>query len=102
LTYFWIINYFSHHKSSTYHEKKTFRNLHRDLGYFYGLIISFAFRTNDEPPDMWHPEKYTTKTRATQVQLPEESEITDDFAKDLGKKLGIDDKMRRQTVKRNV
>jgi hypothetical protein len=29
---------------------------------------------------MWHPEKYTTKTRATQVQLPEESGITDDFA----------------------
>jgi hypothetical protein len=50
---------------------------------------------------MWHPEKYTTKTRATQVQLPEESGITDDFAKDLGK-TGIDDKMRRQTVKRNV
>jgi hypothetical protein len=49
---------------------------------------------------MWHPEKYTTKTRATQVQLPEESGITDDFAKDLGKKLGIDDKMRRQTVKK--
>jgi hypothetical protein len=38
---------------------------------------------------MWHPEKYTTKTRATQVQLPEESGITDDFAKDLGKKLGL-------------
>jgi hypothetical protein len=50
---------------------------------------------------MWHPEKYTTKTRVTQVQLPEESGITDDFAKDLGK-TGIDDKMRRQTVKRNV
>jgi hypothetical protein len=42
--FYTIINYFSHHKSSTYHEKKTFRNLHRDLGYFYiGLIISFAF-----------------------------------------------------------
>jgi hypothetical protein len=51
---------------------------------------------------MWHPEKYTTKTRATQVQLPEESGITDDFAKDLGKKLGIDDKMRRQTVKKEM
>jgi hypothetical protein len=69
-------------------KKKTFRN--RDLGYFYiGLIISCLFRANDEPPDMWHPEKYTTKTRATQVQLPEESGITDDFAKDLGKKLGL-------------
>jgi hypothetical protein len=38
---------------------------------------------------MWHPEKYTTKTRATQVQLPEKAEITDDFAGDLGKKLGL-------------
>jgi hypothetical protein len=85
-------------------KKKTFRNLHRDLGYFYiGLIISFAFSgLMMNHRDMWHPEKYTTKTRATQVQLPEESEITDDFAKDLGKKLGIDDKMRRQTVKKEM
>jgi hypothetical protein len=54
-------------------KKKTFRNLHRDLGYSI-LIIPLPFPTNDET-DMWHPEKYTTKTRATQVQLPEESEL---------------------------
>ncbi|MFB0911058.1 MAG: hypothetical protein QMA99_08990, partial [Flavobacterium sp.] len=72
-------------------KKKTFRNLHRDLGYFYiGLIISFAFSgLMMNHRDMWHPEKYTTETKAIQVQLPEESEITDDFAEDLGKKLGI-------------
>jgi hypothetical protein len=68
-------------------KKKTFRNLHRDLGYSI-LIIPLPFPTNDET-DMWHPEKYTTKTRATQVQLPERKANYDDFAKDLGKKLGL-------------
>jgi hypothetical protein len=50
LTYFYtIINYFSHHKSSTM--KKRLSVTYTDLGYFYiGLIISFAFPTNDEPP----------------------------------------------------
>jgi hypothetical protein len=48
---------------------------------------------------MWHPEKYTTETRVTQVQLPEESGITDDFA-GFRQETGIDDKMRRQTVKK--
>jgi hypothetical protein len=52
LTYFYtIINYFSHHKSSTYHEKKDFRNLHRDLGYsILDLSFPLPFPTNDEPP----------------------------------------------------
>jgi hypothetical protein len=36
---------------------------------------------------MWHPEKIYY--RATQVQLPEESGITDDFAKDLGRNWGL-------------
>ncbi len=82
-------------------KKQTFRNLHRDLGYFYiGLIISFAFSgLMMNHRESWHPEKYTTQTRAIQVTLPDETEITDDFAKDLGKKLGVDDKMRRQMVK---
>ena len=85
-------------------KKKTFRNLHRDLGYFYiGLIVSFALSgLMMNHRDMWHPEKYTTETKAIKVQLPEESEITDDFAEDLGKKLEIDDKMRRQTVKKET
>jgi hypothetical protein len=85
-------------------KKINFRNLHRDLGYFYiGLIISFAFSgliMNHR--DSWHPEKYTTETKALEVQLPEESAINDDFAKDLGKKLGIDDKMRRQMIKKET
>ncbi len=80
-----------------------FRNLHRDLGYFYiGLIISFAFSgllMNHR--DMWHAEKYTTETKAIKVQLPEESKITEDFAKELGDKLGIDDKFRRHNVKKD-
>jgi hypothetical protein len=85
-------------------KKKTFRNLHRDLGYFYiGLIVSFAFSgLMMNHRDMWHPEKYTTETREVQVTLPEESEINEEFATDLGTKLGIEDKMRRQTVKKGT
>ncbi|MEZ7498928.1 PepSY-associated TM helix domain-containing protein [Flavobacterium sp. Arc3] len=85
-------------------KKKTFRNLHRDLGYFYiGLIVSFALSgLMMNHRDMWHPEKYTTETKAIEVTLPQESEINEEFAKDLGKKLGIEDKMRRQMVKKGM
>lgn len=83
-------------------KKKTFRNLHRDLGYFYiGLIVSFAISgLMMNHRDSWHPEKYTTETKAIEVQLPDESKIDDKFVEDLGKKLGIEDKMRRQMVKK--
>ncbi|RKS98760.1 PepSY-associated TM helix domain-containing protein [Flavobacterium sp. 123] len=82
-------------------KKINFRNLHRDLGYFYiGLIVSFAFSgLMMNHREMWHPEKYTTETKAIEVKLPEESKITEEFAKNLGKQLGIDDKMRRQMVR---
>ena len=57
------------------------RNLHRDLGYFYiGLIISFAFSgllMNHR--DIWHPEKYTTETKAITVKLPEENKIDEKY-----------------------
>ncbi|WP_040473790.1 PepSY-associated TM helix domain-containing protein [Flavobacterium frigoris] len=84
-------------------KKKTLRNLHRDLGYFYiGLIVSFAFSgLMMNHREAWHPEKYTSETKSIEVQLPEESKINEDFAKDLGKKLGIDDKFRRQRIKKN-
>jgi hypothetical protein len=85
-------------------KKKTFRNLHRDLGYFYiGLIVSFALSgLMMNHRDSWHPEKYTTETKAIEVQLPAESEINEKFAEDLGEKLGIDDKFRRHNVKKDV
>lgn len=85
-------------------KKINFRNLHRDLGYFYiGLIVSFAFSgLMMNHRDMWHPEKYTTETKAIEIKLPEESKITEDFAKDLGKKLGIDDKFRRHNLKKGT
>lgn len=84
--------------------KQTFRNLHRDLGYFYiGLIVSFAFSgLMMNHRDMWHPDKYTTETKSIEVTLPEESEINEEFAKDLGTKLGIDDKFRRHNVKKGT
>ena len=85
-------------------KKKTFRNLHRDLGYFYiGLIVSFAFSgLMMNHREYWHPEKYTTETNAIQVKIPEEKALNESFAKDLGKQLGIDDKMRRQMVKKGI
>lgn len=85
-------------------KKKTFRNLHRDLGYFYiGLIVSFAFSgLMMNHRDSWHPEKYTAETKAIEVLLPEESKINEDFAKDLGKKLGIEDKFRRHKIKKEL
>ncbi|MEO8517389.1 MAG: PepSY-associated TM helix domain-containing protein [Flavobacterium sp.] len=77
------------------------RGLHRDLGYFYiGLIISFAFSgilMNHR--ESWHPEKYTVETKTIEVKVASEAEITDKYAEDLGKQMGIDDKFRRQKVK---
>ncbi len=82
--------------------KIDFRNLHRDLGYFYiGLIVSFAFSgllMNHR--DMWHADKYTTETKLIQVQLAAENEINDKYAEDLGAALGIEDKFRRQNIKK--
>lgn len=82
--------------------KQTFRNLHRDLGYFYvGLIVSFAISgLMMNHRDSWHPEKYTIKTKAITIRLPSECDLNEDFAKELGSKLGIQDKMRRQMVKK--
>ncbi len=84
--------------------KKTFRNLHRDLGYFYvGLIISFAasgLMMNHR--DSWHPEKYTTETKSIAVQLVAEDQISEKYAESLGKELGIDDKFRRHSIKKGT
>ncbi len=80
------------------------RNLHRDLGYFYiGLIISFAFSgilMNHR--EHWHPEKYTVQTRLIAVNIPKDTEITEKYAEELGKQLGIDDKIRRHKVKKET
>lgn len=77
------------------------RNLHRDLGYFYiGLIISFAFSgilMNHR--EQWHPEKYTVQTKTISVNIPKDMDITEKYAEELGKQLGIDDKIRRHKVK---
>ncbi len=80
------------------------RNLHRDFGYFYmGLIISFAFSgilMNHR--DSWHPQKYTVETRAIEIAIPNEDKINDKFAEIVTKDLDIQDKMRRQNVKKGV
>lgn len=76
------------------------RNLHRDLGYFYiGLIISFALSgilMNHR--DSWHADKYTIETKAINVKIPANANITEEYADSLGKQLGIDDKIRRHKV----
>jgi hypothetical protein len=77
------------------------RELHRDLGYFYiGLIISFALSgilMNHR--DSFHAEKYTVQTKAITVNIPKDTDITEKYAEELGKQLGIDDKIRRHKVK---
>lgn len=85
-------------------KQATIRNLHRDLGYFYiGLIISFAFSgIMMNHRESWHPEKYTVETKAIQVKLPSEDKISEPFADSLGKALGIDDKIRRHSVKKGT
>ncbi len=85
-------------------KQATIRNLHRDLGYFYiGLIISFAasgILMNHR--EHWHPEKYTIETKAIEVKLPAEEKLNEPFADSLGKALGVDDKIRRQSVKKGT
>ena len=85
-------------------KQKLIRDIHRDFGYFYvGLIVSFAFSgilMNHR--ENWHPEKYTVNTKVIKVALPDKSQITEEFAENLGKELGIDDKMRRQSVKKGT
>ncbi|OCB78388.1 PepSY-associated TM helix domain-containing protein [Flavobacterium crassostreae] len=85
-------------------KKINFRNLHRDLGYFYiGLIISFAFSgLMMNHREYWHPDKYTTAIKEITLQLPPEKELNEAYAKIVAKKLGINDKMRRQIVKKGV
>jgi hypothetical protein len=80
--------------------KINFRNLHRDLGYFYvGLIISFATsRILMNHRDSWRAEKYTVETKSINVKIPTNANITEVFVDSLGKTLGIDDKIRRQKV----
>ena len=85
-------------------QQKLVRNIHRDFGYFYvGLIISFAFSgilMNHR--ENWHPEKYTTSIQNIKVKLVPENKINDKYAEQLGKKLGIDDKIRRQAIKKGA
>ena len=85
-------------------KQQLIRNLHRDLGYFYvGLIISFAFSgilMNHR--DHWHPEKYTVETKTVNVAPLNEEMITEKYAEKLVKQLGIDDKMRRHSVKKGM
>ena len=80
----------------------TSRALHRDLGYFYlGLIMSFALSgimLNHR--QVWHPERYTVETKEITITPPAtEAEANEDFAKKVGKEVGVEDKFRRSMVR---
>ncbi len=78
------------------------RAIHRDLGYFYvGLIISFAvsgIMMNHR--NQWHPEKYVIEKSYFDVPPLDESQINDSTVQELVKANGINDKFRRQSVKK--
>jgi hypothetical protein len=83
-------------------KKIKLRSLHRDFGYFYiGLIISFSLSgIIQNHRKSWHPDKYTVATKAVSFNFPnDEKQINEEFTKDLGKKLGIEDEFRRSRVK---
>ncbi len=82
--------------------KINIRTVHRDFGYFYmGLIISFALSgIMQNHRKSWHPEKYTVETKNISITLPaNEKEITEEYSKALGAKLGIKDNFRRLNLK---
>jgi hypothetical protein len=81
---------------------QTIRTIHRDFGYFYlGLIISFALSgIMMNHRDHWHPEKYTIENKSIQVKLPHEDDLTEKYAENLAKEIGITDKLKRQMVKK--
>ena len=85
-------------------KQKNIRAIHRDLGYFYlGLIISFAASgVLMNHRDSWHPEKYTIETKTIQAKLLPEDQITEKYAENLAKEMGVDDKFRRSNVKKGM
>ena len=84
-------------------KKVNARELHRDLGYFFlGLIITFAFSgilMNHR--DNFHAEKYTIETKAIEVKLADEKDISEAQAIAIGEELGIKDKFRRHRIKKD-
>jgi hypothetical protein len=78
------------------------RVIHRDLGYFYvGLIISFAISgMMMNHRNQWHPEKYVIEKSSFQIAPLEESQINDSLVREIIKANGINDKFRRQSVKK--
>lgn len=77
------------------------RNLHRDLGYFYvGLIIAFSISgifLNHRR--VWNPSRYKTEVKNITITMPtDEAAINEEFAKNAGKSLAIEDGFRRFKV----
>lgn len=79
------------------------RSIHRDLGYFYiGLIISFAasgILMNHR--QVWHPEKYVVEKSSFKLELISKSQLSDSMALEILKAQGIQDKFKRQNLKKD-
>jgi hypothetical protein len=78
--------------------KISFRNLHRDLGFFYvGLIIAFSisglFLNHRQ---VWHPLNYEYVSEAVQIHDNLENIIIDETTiAEISEQLNINDKIRR-------
>lgn len=51
--------------------------------------------------DSFHAEKYTVETKAIEVKLSKNEEISEEKAQEIGKSLGINDKFRRHKIKKD-
>lgn len=84
--------------------KLTFRNIHRDIAYFYlGLIIAFAFSgifLNHR--QAWHPRRYKADVREVTVRPVHKDSVNEDYVAAFTSEHNIDDNVRRFAVNNNV
>jgi hypothetical protein len=84
--------------------KLTFRNIHRDIAYFYlGLIIAFAFSgifLNHR--QAWHPRRYKADVREVTVRPVHKDSVSEDYVAAFTHEHNIDDNVRRFAVNNNV
>lgn len=84
--------------------KLTFRNIHRDIAYFYlGLIIAFAFSgifLNHR--QTWHPRRYKAEMKEVAIAPIHKDSVNEAFVTQFTKAQNISDNLRRFTVNGDV
>ncbi|MFN3840520.1 MAG: PepSY-associated TM helix domain-containing protein [Cyclobacteriaceae bacterium] len=84
--------------------KLTFRNIHRDIAYFYlGLIIAFAFSgifLNHR--QTWHPRRYKAEIKEGSITPIHKDSVNEAFVTQFTKEQNITDNLRRFTVNGDV